>query len=147
MTWRRICDKPLSEPMLIRFIDVYMWRQGEMGYEVFTCDQPIADRWNICKSVNWHICGTGIGLSPVWHQVNSWTKRIWLIVNWTQRKQLQWNLNQNRTTFPQEIILNEFPPFPSSFRLVSSNPLCVSPLQDTLWVRGPPQCQINKNKH
>ena len=26
MTWRRTCDKPLPEPMLIRFTDVYMRR-------------------------------------------------------------------------------------------------------------------------
>ena len=29
IAWRRIGDKPLSEPMLTQFTDVYMWHQGE----------------------------------------------------------------------------------------------------------------------
>ena len=31
MAWRRIGDKPLSEPMLTRFIDAYMEHYGEMS--------------------------------------------------------------------------------------------------------------------
>ena len=31
MAWRRIGDKPLSEPMLIGFTDTYMQHQGEMS--------------------------------------------------------------------------------------------------------------------
>ena len=30
MAWRRIGDKPLSEPMLSRFTDAYMRHYGEM---------------------------------------------------------------------------------------------------------------------
>ena len=32
MAWRRTGDKPLSEPMLTRFIDAYMRHYGEMSY-------------------------------------------------------------------------------------------------------------------
>ena len=32
MAWHRIGDKPLSEPMLTRFVDAYMRHQGEMGW-------------------------------------------------------------------------------------------------------------------
>ena len=31
MTWHRIGDKPLSEPMLTQFNDTYMQHQGEMS--------------------------------------------------------------------------------------------------------------------
>ena len=31
MAWRRISDKPLSEPMLSQFIDAYVRHQGEMS--------------------------------------------------------------------------------------------------------------------
>ena len=31
MAWRRTGDKPLSEPMLIRFTDAYMRHSGEMS--------------------------------------------------------------------------------------------------------------------
>ena len=31
MAWRRIGDKPLSEPMLTRFTDAYMRHSGEMS--------------------------------------------------------------------------------------------------------------------
>ena len=31
MAWRRTGDKPLSEPMLNRFTDPYMWHLGEMS--------------------------------------------------------------------------------------------------------------------
>ena len=30
--WRRIGDKPLSEPMLTRFTDAYMRHYGKMNY-------------------------------------------------------------------------------------------------------------------
>ena len=33
MAWRRIGDKPLSEPMLTRFIDAYMRHLGEMSWQ------------------------------------------------------------------------------------------------------------------
>ena len=29
MAWNRIGEKPLSEPMLTRFTDAYMWHYGE----------------------------------------------------------------------------------------------------------------------
>ena len=32
IAWRRICDKPLSEPMLTRLIDAYMSLWGEMRW-------------------------------------------------------------------------------------------------------------------
>ena len=31
MAWRRIGDKPLSEPLLTQFTDAYVRYQGEMG--------------------------------------------------------------------------------------------------------------------
>ena len=31
IAWHQIGDKPLSEPMLARFADTYMWPQGEMS--------------------------------------------------------------------------------------------------------------------
>ena len=31
MAWRQTGDKPLPEPMLIQFADVYMWHKGEMS--------------------------------------------------------------------------------------------------------------------
>ena len=31
MAWHRICDMPLSEPMLTWFTDAYMRHQGEMS--------------------------------------------------------------------------------------------------------------------
>ena len=31
MAWRRIGDKPLSEPMMTRFTDAYMWHEREMS--------------------------------------------------------------------------------------------------------------------
>ena len=34
MAWRRLGDKPLSEPVLIRFVDAYMRHQGEMSYNI-----------------------------------------------------------------------------------------------------------------
>ena len=33
MAWRRIGDKPFSEPMLILFTDAYMRHSGEMNEE------------------------------------------------------------------------------------------------------------------
>ena len=35
MTWRRIGDKPFSEPMLIYFTDVYMRHKGEMCFNQY----------------------------------------------------------------------------------------------------------------
>ena len=32
MAWRQMGDKPLSEPMLTRLTDSYMWHKGEMSY-------------------------------------------------------------------------------------------------------------------
>ena len=32
MVWGWKCDKPLSEPMLTRFTDAYVWHQGEMNW-------------------------------------------------------------------------------------------------------------------
>ena len=34
MAWRRLGDKPLSKPVLIRFVDAYMRHQGEMSYNI-----------------------------------------------------------------------------------------------------------------
>ena len=54
MAWHRISDKPLSEPMLTRFIDAYMRHLGG--------DEVIGESWNTCVI-------SGI----IWtHYVNSW---------------------------------------------------------------------------
>ena len=34
MAWRRPCDKPLSEPMIVNFTDVYMRHSALMGEHV-----------------------------------------------------------------------------------------------------------------
>ena len=33
MAWRRPVDKPLSEPMMVKFIDAYMRHSASMGME------------------------------------------------------------------------------------------------------------------
>ena len=43
MAWRQIGDKPLSEPMLTRFTDAYMWHWGQMSKLTnFGCWWPVA---------------------------------------------------------------------------------------------------------
>ena len=38
-TWRRISDKPLSEPMLTRITDAYMRHEGEMSQRFDTLSE------------------------------------------------------------------------------------------------------------
>ena len=52
MAWRRIGDKPLSEPMLTRLTDAYMRHSGEMSYWVH-CTDPI-NLVSVYKHIHWN---------------------------------------------------------------------------------------------
>ena len=53
------------------------------------------------QSQDFIIVGSDNGLMPAWHQVIT-CNQSFLIVNWTLRKKLHWNLNQNSKLFIQE---------------------------------------------
>ena len=48
MAWRRIGDKPLSEPMLARFTDAYMRHNGDMSWSVQKCCSKYVKNVFIC---------------------------------------------------------------------------------------------------
>ena len=70
MAWRRIGDKPLSEPMQTRYIDTYMRHWG--GDELTYWDQVM----HICVS-KLSIIGSDNGLLPGQHQAIIHTSEPW----------------------------------------------------------------------
>ena len=65
MAWRRIGDKPLSEPMLTWFTDAYRWHYGDWG------------RWVKAYPVNMPYCARTLATNAALGQFQSFSGTFW----------------------------------------------------------------------
>ena len=90
MAWRRPCDKPLSEPMMVRL----------PTHICVTRPQFIEAESLIYASVNWpSLVKKWLVACPA---PSHYLNQCWKIVEWTLRNKLKWNRNRNWYIFIQE---------------------------------------------
>ena len=113
MAWRRIGDKPLSEPMLTQFTDAYRrhirvhLKVCFMLYNMNAVVSASVATWSkpslISPSAAYICVGESgqhwlVTYSAPTHDINQWCD----IVNWNLRNKLQWNFNPNIKLFIHE---------------------------------------------
>ena len=111
ITWinETLGDKALPKPMTTQFTDIYLISSlTHQGRVTHICVNKLT------------IIGSDNGLSPDRRQ--AYLNQCWIIVNWTLRNKLQWNLNRNSNIFIQE---NAFESVVCETAAILSRPQCV----------------------